>query len=77
MLLLAASVMICGHWVPPVMVMNMSGFLAASVVIGSVTLGAAISTFSVMNSILSLLGDWANTWSRGGSPDHPRPANRQ
>ena len=59
--LLAASLMIWGQWVAPVIVMNTSGFFDASVVIGSMTVGAVISTFSVMYSILSLLGDWAST----------------
>ena len=39
--------------------MNTSGFLAASVVMGSVTVGAVGSIFSETYSILSLLADWS------------------
>ena len=57
----ATSLTICVHCTAPVIVMNMFGFLDASVVIGSVTVGAVISSFSVKKSILSLLGELAMT----------------
>ena len=40
------------------MAMNMSGFFAASVVIGSVTVGAVGSTVSLTYSMSSLWADW-------------------
>ena len=43
----AASVTICVHCVPASIVMNTSGFFAASVVIGSVTVGADASIVSL------------------------------
>ena len=43
----AASVIAWVQGVPAIMAMNTSGFLAASVVIGSVTVGAAASIVSV------------------------------
>ena len=50
----AASVMAWVQDVPAVMAMNTSGFSAASVVIGSLTVGADGSIVSVTYSILSL-----------------------
>ena len=58
--------MICVHWAPPDIVMKTSGFFEAMVVMGSTTVGALTSTFSVVKSILSLLGDCAEHGPEGG-----------
>ena len=43
----AASLTICVHWVPASIEIQTSGFSAASVVIGSVTVGAEASIVSL------------------------------
>ena len=55
----AASVTAWVQEVPAVMAMNTSGFFEASVVIGSLMVGADGSIVSGSYSILSLTGDWA------------------